>query len=116
MPAGRPPKYNNCMDFDARCELYFEECEESQKPFTVAGLVLALDLSHQGFKEYREKPEFSEVHARAKLRIEDGWSQLLFSKGASSGAQFALKNHYGWVDKTHTDLTSSDGSMSPTRS
>lgn len=105
MPGGRPVKYNNCLDFDGRCELYFEECDENGYPYTVAGLAIALNLSTQGVLEYSEKPEFSAVHARAKLRIEDNWSRLLFSKTGSRGAQFALKHHYGWrdrIDQHHT--------------
>ena len=114
-PGGRPPKYNNCMDFDAMCELYFESCDESGDPYTMAGLALACDLTGEGFREYKNKPEFSAVHARARSRVEDQWTKFLFSSQSSGGAQFALKHHYGWKDRQQVDHTSSDGSMSPKR-
>ena len=103
-PGGRPVKYNNCMDFEAMAELYFEECDEKGKPYTMAGLALGLELSRQGVVEYASKPEFSDAHARIKSRVEECWEGLLFSKTGARGAQFALTNHYGWRDKKELDV------------
>ena len=67
---GRPPKYCNCMDLQAMCELYFETCEEGRiiEKFTVkSGVVTYTELippSKPGlayFLGYQDRHSISDI-------------------------------------------------------
>jgi len=70
-----------------------------QRPYTIMGLAMHLDLSRQGLCEYADKGLFSDIVKRAKQKVEMFVEeQLLWSKSAT-GAIFWLKNHAGYTDK-----------------
>lgn len=100
---GRPPKYATVEAMEAACEAYFAECKAHKLPLTVAGLCVALNLSRQGLCEYGDKPLFSDLVKRVKLRIEADVEARLFGPNAT-GAIFWLKNHAGYMDKQSHDL------------
>jgi hypothetical protein len=100
---GRPPKFRSCEEMEAVCEAYFALCKVEDKPLTVAGLCLALNLSRQGLCEYADKPQFSDTVKRAKLRIEESVESRLFGPSAT-GSIFWLKNNAGYVDNRNHEV------------
>jgi len=115
MAMGRKLLYNNCLDMDMDCELYFESClyedddygeyekREHPIPFTITGLALTLNTSRQTLINYEERDDFFDTIKRHKLRVENYAELRLFGSNAT-GPIFALKN-FGWKDKTEQDLT-----------
>jgi hypothetical protein len=120
MPAGRPRQYETVEDLEAVIEDYFESCwvdkvtestdkegtctmstvRYQQRPYTVTGLALHLNLTRKGLLEYQGREEFSNTITRAKQRVEMGYEETLFSKFAN-GASFGLKENFGWKDVQH---------------
>jgi len=84
---GRPPLYNNCLDFACMIELYFEHCEEGRliegitkkgEPFaihkrippSIYGLCAFLGFNDpHALIEYEKKIDFTSVSTRARTRI-----------------------------------------------
>lgn len=76
--------------------------EPFQRPPTMAGLALALDVTrvtllHYGRGDDERDPSFIPIIARAKSRIAEFAEEALYVREASNGAKFALEvNHrYG---------------------
>lgn len=108
MPGGRPPKYNNCLDLDAACELYFDECKDNTKGPTVTGLALALGfVDRQSLYDNEKNPEFSCVIKRARTVVEASYEEAL-QHNSPTGAIFALKN-MGWRDRQEQEISGKDG-------
>jgi hypothetical protein len=115
---GRPVKYktepelrnaiNQYFDHDAMVDL--GEYKSFQP--TMAGLARSVGLSRQGLLNYSKKEEFFDTIKDARLRVEEALENRLYGN-SPTGAIFNLKNNFGWKDKTETDLSSSDGSMTP---
>ncbi len=110
--AGRKPKYSDVELFQQKIDCYFSECSKNDRPPTVCGLALHLDLTRQGLIEYQGKPEFSDAVKKAKQRVETFLEERLYGS-APAGTIFNLKNNFGWKDSIAVDNTSSDGSMTP---
>ena len=113
---GRPLLYNNCLDLDMDCELYFESCffevdewgditdelREKPIPYTITGLALALGTDRATLVRYGKKEDFYNTIKKHKLRVENDYEIALRRKG-TAGEIFGLKN-FGWKDKTERDL------------
>ncbi len=103
---GRPLKFKNKKNLEAKIEDYFESCfftngngvKEQKRPFTITGLALALDTSRETLINYEHRDEFFDTIKRAKLRIENYAEERLFGSNVT-GVIFNLKNNYGWEDK-----------------
>jgi hypothetical protein len=79
------------------------------KPFTITGLAVALDTTRDVLLDYEKKEdrkEFSNTIKKAKQIIQQYAEDYLFNGKNSTGAIFNLKNNWGWVDRTETDITS----------
>jgi hypothetical protein len=127
---GRPPIYNTNEDLENKVNEYFEkgvkmksvlvgkgdnkEVIEIPVP-TITGLAYYLGFeSRQSFYDYEKYEQFSYTIKRARLFIEKEYEELL-QVGNTTGAIFALKN-MGWIDKTHSDITTNDKDINPTLS
>lgn len=128
MGAGRPRQYETVEDLEAVIEDYFESCwvdkitesidkdgvctmstvRYQNRPYTVTGLALHLNLTRKGLIDYQGREEFSHTITRAKTRVEMGYEEALFSKN-SNGPAFGLKENFGWKDKVTQELTGKDG-------
>jgi hypothetical protein len=87
---------------------------EQIRPLTVTGLAVALDTTRETLLDYENKPEnaaFSDSIKRAKQRIHTYAEEYLFDGKNQTGAIFNLKNNWGWVDRTETDLTTKGKSL-----
>src|SRR4030066_68447 len=86
---------------------YFRKCEELEKPKTMSGLALALDMSREQILRYehgksRPKEGLCVVIKRAKDEIRAEWESRLASSSAT-GAIFWLKNNAGFSDRNDAE-------------
>lgn len=120
-PGGRPPKYTSPEELQARIDQYFTGCEDQlltiteadgrevpvldkhgkpvivgAKPLTITGLAHAVGLTRRGFLNYRYRPAFAHVVARARARVECYTEERLFDRNGFSGARFLLLTVFGW--------------------
>jgi len=76
---------------------------------SLAGLCLFLGISKETWSNYSKDEKLGHVTERAKLKLEEYWQGRLDGKGAH-GAQFVLKNNFGWsgvwTDKVEVDQKS----------
>lgn len=97
---GRPAKYKSKEELQEKINKYFEQCRKNNKPYTVTGLALALDLDRKALINYGKNEEFSNTIKKAKAIVENYLEENLVSgQGNSTGIIFNLKNNYGWKDK-----------------
>jgi len=100
---GRPPKYKTAEELQDRIDNYFKDCDEKEKPYTITGLGLALDMSRQDLINYSNKEEFFDTIKKAKARVENYLEERLINDSSATGIIFNLKNNYGWKDKQEVD-------------
>ncbi len=118
-PGGRPLKYKTPQQLQEKIDEYFDSCwidkvteitdkegnitstnvRYQNRPYTIMGLALALDLSRQGLCEYAKKGEFSDIIKKAKGKVEMNVEEMLFTGKQAAGPIFWLKNHAGYRDK-----------------
>lgn len=96
---GRPPKYNTAEEMQEKIDDYFKQCDYSDRPYTITGLALALDMDRRTLLNYGEKEEFFPTIKKAKLRVENYLEERLIRDTSCTGIIFNLKNNYGWKDK-----------------
>jgi len=113
---GQPLLYNNCLDLDMDCELYFESCHyvvdewgdvtgelrETPVPYTITGLAMALNTSRMTLLNYQKRDDYFYTIKRHKIKVENYAEARLFT-GKATGPIFALKN-FDWKDKSEQDL------------
>ena len=107
---GRPPLYNNCMDLDCMCELYFEDADERGAPYTVPSLAIFLGFaSRHSVWELGQKQDYSHTIKKALGKIESQRIEAMVSgKGNVAGQIFDLKNNFNYVDKQVIDQSVTD--------
>lgn len=91
-------KYKTQEELQKGIDAYFKECDEKEKPYTMSGLALSLDIDKDTLTNYGKRDLFSEQIKKAKLRIEQQLEESLYRLGNNSGVIFNLKNNYGWRD------------------
>ena len=96
---GRPPKYTEAEEMQKKIDKYFEDCKLNNRPYTITGLGLALDMSRQDLINYSKKEKFFDTIKRAKMRVENYLEERLINDSSATGIIFNLKNNYGWKDK-----------------
>ena len=97
-PGGRPRKYQSVEDMKIKIDEYFKNTNE--RPYTVTGLALYLDLTTEGLREYESREEYSATIKKAKMKIEDHINKMSLCNGYNATiAIFNLKNNFGWKDK-----------------
>lgn len=124
--AGRPPKWTNAEEMQAKIDAYFENCKghvligkdgnpaqdkygrvivvESHPP-TVTGLALSLGFaSRQSLLNYQGKKEFLDTITRAKARVEEYTEGRLFDRDGVGGAKFSLEHNFGWQQEQNVEV------------
>ena len=96
---GRPPKYTEVEEMQEKIDKYFEDCKLNNRPYTITGLGLALDMSRQDLINYSKKEKFFDTIKKAKMRVENYLEERLINDSSATGIIFNLKNNYGWKDK-----------------
>ena len=87
---------------------------EKQKPYTISGLCVYLDICRDTWGEYNKKPEYEDLIKRAKSKVENYVEEGLLNGALSTiGSIFNLKNNFGWVDKFDVNTTVQAEQLSP---
>jgi len=98
----------------------WEEAITDKEPYTIHGLARALDTTRETLRDYESgkyddrnmdvesQQSFSDTITRAKARIAEYAEKMLYVSGASHGAQFNLKNNYGWKDESEVTTRNVD--------
>ncbi len=87
---GRPRKYS--------------EQDEKEKPYTITGLCLYLDIDRVTLLRYEKQAEFCSTIKRAKNRVENYVEEMsLIGKLNPTVSIFNLKNNFNWKDKTEIE-------------
>ena len=95
---GRPRKYKSVEEIKALIDNYFND--ENEKPFTITGLSLYLDLTPEGLRQYELREEYFATIKKAKFKIEDHINKMMLKNECNPvGAIFNLKNNFGYCDK-----------------
>ena len=69
---GRPLKFKTVKELSTKIDAYFKMCDEKEKPYTVAGLALFLDVDTDTIRNYEKKSDdFFGTIKRAKQKIEE---------------------------------------------
>lgn len=121
MKAGRKPIYRNCLDFDAMCELYFDECDskDTPEPYLKSGLALFLGLSNETIRAYAADKEnqFSAVTKRCFMRIQNDLEKRSILNGKQAvGCLFNLKCNFGMIEASKLEVTGNNGGPIETKS
>jgi hypothetical protein len=112
---GRPTKYHPMY-----CEAIIDFMAEGYSATAFAGSILVSRSTV--YKWADEHPEFSDALKVGQARSAVWWEDCLrdnamTGQGNATSAIFGLKNRvaHDWRDKRDLDLSSTDGSMTPTR-
>lgn len=116
MSAGRPKKYTK-KGLETAVEGYFSSISrdereaweaEYKRPPTVSGLCLYLGIDRSTWQNYADPklhPEFREITAYAKMRMEAYLEEQLLTREKNvQGLIFNLQNNYGWREKRELEL------------
>ena len=114
---GQQPFYTNCMDFEAKIQMYFDECDGIHLsddirhskdfkpiPYTMPGICYYLGYSSRHALTAIENntngmKQLSNTAKRARLRIEAQRNEyMLMGKVKEVSGIFDLKNNFGWKD------------------
>ena len=92
-------KYSSPEELESLVDLYFDTCDEQDRPYTVTGLALSLGMTREQLLQYQERPEFQDAIKRAKQKVAAFAEEQLYRKsGQVAGIIFSLKNNFGWKD------------------
>lgn len=108
---GRPLKFKNAEELEEKIEEYFEFCNENNKPYTMSGLALALDIDRRTLLNYSNRDDFFPTIQKARLRCENFAEESLFTSKNTAGVIFNMVNNYEWKNKHDIDqnLANKDG-------
>mgnify|MGYP003386204484 CR=1 FL=1 len=99
---GRPLKFQDPAEMQAKIDAYFVKCDVEEIPYTITGLAYALDTWRSVLCDYEERPELQSLMQLAKLRVENFAEKRLYT-GQPTGPIFALKN-FGWSDTQNVNM------------
>lgn len=97
-------------DIENCIEEYFERQDRLERPYTVQGLALALDINIENLYKWsnenyglkslsdKENKELRKAIKKAKLKVEEYNSERLITNKQVTGIIFNLKNNFGWKD------------------
>ena len=121
---GRPRIFDTPEQMQAAIDDYFESCwgiieitkgegenrttetrRVQERPYTIMGLALALNMCRETLCDYAKNGTFSDIVKRAKQTVELAVEEQLIAGKNATGPIFWLKNHAGYKDKTETELS-----------
>lgn len=100
MGAGRPYgtfKFDSLEELENGISDYFNGQDAKEKPYTLEGLALALNITPQtlcnyGSKDYADGKYFEAIN-RARIKCINYASERLYDKNGANGAKFYLTNN-----------------------
>lgn len=107
---GRPRKIESVDDMQKVIDAYFQECDENEIPYTVAGLAYVLDMTTHSLMNYQKADGYEQFFStikKAKQKIESNMmARALANKVNPAVAIFLSKANFGYTDQpkdTNTD-------------
>ena len=96
----RPKKYNDNDVLSKSIDAYFDKCDKLDKPYTMGGLALALDIDRKTLLNYSKEEPFFHTIKKARQKVEAQLEEnALMNKTNSTFTIFNLKNNFEWKDK-----------------
>lgn len=95
---GRPKKYTEVELLQKKIDEYFKNCDDNNKPYTMSGLALSLDMDRKTLLNYSKDEDFFPTIKKARNKVETYAEERLFYPNAT-GVIFNLKNNFDWQDK-----------------
>lgn len=97
---GRPLIFKSEAELNDKIRQYFERCEIKDKPFTMSGLALWLDIDRTTLCNYGKKDEYFNAIKRARAIVQASMEEKYLNGEVNvTAAIFSFKNNFGWVDK-----------------
>lgn len=113
----KPYAFTNADDVQKRIDEYFEYADTKDKPYTMSGLALYLDVDRTTLVNYggegigreynyskidpEELKKIIKSIQRAKKTVQNYAEENLYRKqGQVNGVIFALKNNHSWKEQT----------------
>lgn len=104
-PNGRPLAYKTAAELQVRIDAYFAERDDVDRPYTIYGLALALNMDRKRLIQYEARDEFHHAIKAAKDRIRASVEERILAGGQAAGPIFWLKNNAEWADKQQVEHT-----------
>jgi len=82
---------------------YFDECDESEEPYTISGICLACGFTKNTFQVYGRKGPHVHIIEQARLIIQNQLEKALRGPGRAAGSIFTLKQ-FGWSDRQDINM------------
>ncbi|CAB4132729.1 DNA-packaging protein gp3 [uncultured Caudovirales phage] len=99
--------FKSVDELDEKIEEYFKTTQFGNDVPTITGLAVHLDTSRRTLLNYQDREDYFPSIKRALDKCEAAIEKRAMLGGLNATiAIFSLKNNYGWVDKTETDVTS----------
>lgn len=96
----RQKKYTDNKVLSNKVDEYFDQCDLKEKPYTMSGLALALDMDRRSLLNYSKDEKFFPTIKKAKQKVEAQLEEnALSNKSNSVFTIFNLKNNFDWKDR-----------------
>ena len=111
--SGRMPKYRDPEILQQKIDEYFDMCDntfiisyvnnqekKTQKPYTISGLCVYLNICNDTLIEYEKNPNFVDILKNARMKILNYVVENASTGGLNpTFSIFNLKNNFHWKDK-----------------
>lgn len=109
METGRPMVFESPEQMQAAISEYFRKCREQNRPMTIEGLSVALEINRRTLLNYEKLPQYKEFFPTVKKAKETVQADMvergLSGNNNSTLSIFLLKNNYGYEDKYGHEVT-----------
>ena len=93
---GKPLIFDTPEQLDEQIKAYFRYCDENDKPYTIAGMAVWLDVDRQTIYNYAKREKYFDIIKKARDVILASWEERVIAEG-KPGQIFIMKN-YGYTD------------------
>ena len=101
-PVGRPRCWNSPEELQEQINAYFDHCDIKNKPYTIAGLAVFLEVDRHTIYNYEKSQEYFHTIKKARDKIYCFMEEWAMVK-ANAGTIFLMKN-YGYTDRQELDV------------
>jgi hypothetical protein len=100
----RPKLYNDVEKLEKDIDAYFKMCDKKERPYTMSGLALALNMDRRSLLNYSKDEKFFLTIKKAKQKVEAQLEEnALMNKYNPTFTIFNLKNNFDWKDKMEVE-------------
>ena len=103
IPYGSLP-YNCEDDLENAISSYFDLCDNNNKPPTMAGLALYINITRKQLTSFNNSDRYGDIIARARERVRSYAEGRLFDRDGANGAKFWLINNDAYSERHEIDI------------